>query len=88
VRESSIESILTERVKREGGWAIKLAGSISGLPDRMILYPGGRITFVELKAPGKKPRPLQISMHNKLQRLGFNVHVIDNAKDAREKELT
>ena len=49
-----------------------------GMPDRMILLPGGRIGFVEVKAPGKKPRPLQIKRHGQLRALGFPVFVLDD----------
>ena len=45
----------------------------TGVPDRMILLPGGRIYFVELKAPGKKERPRQRYVQAILQRLGFTV---------------
>lgn len=49
-----------------------------GMPDRMILLPGGRIGFVEVKAPGKKPRPLQVKRHGQLRALGFPVFVLDD----------
>ena len=50
------------------------------MPDRMVLLPNGRICFVEVKAPGEKPRPLQLSRHRLLRRLGFLVYVLDNAE--------
>ena len=46
----------------------------------MILLPGGKIAFAELKAPGKKPRPLQIARHKVLMKLGFRVYVIDSVE--------
>lgn len=48
------------------------------MPDRIILLPGGRMAFAELKAPGKKPRRLQLARHRLLRRLGFRVYVIDS----------
>ena len=68
---------------RARGWlCLKLLSpSMAGLPDRMILTPGGRVYFVELKAPGQKPRRLQESVHNMLRQLGFSVCVLDS-KDA------
>ena len=51
-----------------------------GMPDRMVLLPNGRICFVEVKAPGEKPRPLQLSRHRLLRRLGFPVYVLDDAE--------
>ncbi len=38
----------------------------------------GRITFVELKAPGKKPTPKQLWEHQRLEKLGHEVHVLDS----------
>lgn len=50
---------------------------IDGVPDRIVLLPGGCMAFVEVKAPGEKPRPLQTSRHKLLRRLGFKVYVLD-----------
>lgn len=50
------------------------------MPDRLILLPDGHIGFAELKAPGKKPRPLQLSRHRLLRELGYRVYVIDDPK--------
>lgn len=49
-----------------------------GLPDRIVLLPGGRMGFVEVKAPGKKARPLQESRHELLRSLGYRVYVLDD----------
>ena len=51
--------------------------SFAGMPDRLILMPGGMMAFAELKAPGMKPRALQMARHEMLRRLGFRVYVID-----------
>ena len=50
---------------------------MNGVPDRIVLLPGGRIAFVELKAPGKNLRPLQLKRKRQLERLGFSVYVVD-----------
>ena len=50
------------------------------MPDRLVLLPGGHIGFVEVKAPGEKPRPLQLSRHRRLRQLGFRVYVLDDEK--------
>ena len=52
--------------------------SFSGMPDRLLLFPDGKLAFAEIKAPGRKPRPLQISRIEKLRSLGFKVYVIDS----------
>lgn len=82
MRESSIEKHLVKEVKRLGGWAIKIyCYSFAGLPDRLVLLPKGRLFFVELKAPTKKPSKLQIVVHKRLQKLGFSVWVLDSKHD-------
>ena len=49
-----------------------------GVPDRLALLPDGKMAFVEVKAPGKKPRPLQLSRNRLLRQLGFKVYVLDD----------
>ena len=79
MRESAIEAYLRDRVRQIGGRAYKfISPGNDGVPDRLACFPGGRITFVELKAPGQKPRPLQLVQIDRLQRLGFGVLVIDS----------
>ncbi len=79
MREKDIEQRLIQAVKDRCGLAVKLTSpSLNGLPDRLLLFDGGRIGFVELKASGKKPRPLQVKRIKQLQALGFKVFVVDN----------
>ena len=61
-------------------WKLEVPG-YPGVPDRLMLSTGGRVVFIEFKAPGKKPTPLQAAWHEKLRALGFEVHVIDNVSD-------
>lgn len=76
--EKQIEQKLSLMVKQQGGLALKFVSpSFAGMPDRLVLLPDGIIAFVELKAPGKKPRPLQLARHRLLRSLGFPVYVID-----------
>lgn len=79
MREKSIEEKLTKAVQQNGGvcWKFTSPGT-AGVPDRLLLLPDGRLAFVEVKAPGEQPRPLQRSRHRLLQRLGFRVYVLDN----------
>lgn len=80
--EKVIERKLVERVKKEGGLCIKLLTSqYIGLPDRLCLFPSGRLIFVELKSTGQKPRKIQLCIHNRLRNLGFQVEVIDKEAD-------
>ena len=67
------------------GWCIKLVCThLSGLPDRMCLLPGGRVLFVEVKTTGKKLRLIQKVVRNKIKRLGFEVHTLDNTAKMNE----
>ena len=78
MREKDIEQELAARTKEMEGIAPKfISPGFDGMPDRLVLLPGGRMGFVELKAPGRKPRPLQLVRHRLLRRLGFKVYVID-----------
>lgn len=79
MRERDIEEYLRNQVKKAGGKAYKFVSpGNDGVPDRLVLFPGGRVYFVELKAPGKKPRPLQIKQMRDIAALGCDVRVIDS----------
>lgn len=79
MREKIIEKKLAAAVKKAGGIAPKFVSpSYDGMPDRLVLLPDGIIAFAELKAPGKRPRPLQEARHRLLRSLGFRVYVIDS----------
>lgn len=79
MREKQIEQKLVKAVKAEGGMCPKLVSpGTDGMPDRMVLLPEAHIGFVEVKAPGKEPRPLQVKRHEQLRELGFQVSVLDN----------
>lgn len=81
MNEKQIEHKLTLAVKKAGGIAPKFVSpSFDGMPDRLVLLPDGVIAFVELKAPCKKPRPLQVARHRLLRSLGFRVYVIDSTE--------
>ena len=79
MREKAIEGKLVQMVKATGGIAPKFVSpGFAGMPDRIVLLPDGHIGFVEVKASGEKPRPLQLSRHRLLRRLGFKVYVLDD----------
>ena len=79
MREKVIEQKFREAVRNAGGMAVKFTSpGLDGMPDRLALLPGGRMAFVEVKAPGKKPRLLQEARHRMLRRLGFKVYVLDD----------
>ena len=83
--EKSVERKLVELTKLSGGLCIKLLTyQFTGLPDRMCLFPGGIIIFVELKTTGEKPRKIQLAVHRMLRNLGFRVEVIDAIKGVED----
>ncbi len=80
MREKAIEKKLVMAANRRGGMAVKFTSpGMNGMPDRLVLLPDGRMGFVELKAPGKKPRLVQELRMRQLRRLGFYAVVIDGA---------
>ena len=85
MREKETEQKLKKAVQRHDGIAVKFVSpGYDGMPDRLLLFPGGRMGFVEVKAPGQKPRPLQEARHRMLRTLGFKVYVLDSAEKIGE----
>lgn len=83
--EKLVERKLVELVKINNGMCIKLlCDQLTGLPDRMCLFPNHKIVFVELKTTGRKPKRIQLFMHDKLRALGFRVEVIDSIEGVEQ----
>ena len=83
--EKHIERHFIDALKSIGGKALKFVSpNYAGMPDRLVLMPNGRIFFVELKAPGKKPRKLQLVRHQMLRDFGFKVYVVDSIEKIGE----
>lgn len=77
--EKSVEQKFTKTVKDKGGLALKFVSpNFNGVPDRLVLLPFGKMAFVELKAPKKKMRTLQIKRKRQLESLGFSVYCVDD----------
>ncbi|MFS1519640.1 VRR-NUC domain-containing protein [Bacillus sp. SCS-151] len=77
--ESQLERTLKREVEKVGGQALKWTSpGKAGVPDRIVLLPGGRCVFVEMKAPGKPLRPLQKKRKRELENLGFEVYKLDS----------
>lgn len=76
VRESVVENYLHQRVKALGGWTYKIAPTTAGLPDRMVVLPGGRILLVELKRDDGRLSAVQTVLHEKLASLGVHVFTL------------
>ena len=76
-RERDIEKYLTARVERLGGVAFKFVSpGNDGVPDRLVILPGGRILLVELKASHGRLRPIQVWQQERIRRRGVEVHTV------------
>ena len=74
-----MERKLVRLIRDAGGVALKFVSpGMAGVPDRLVLFPGGRMAFCEVKAPGEKPRPLQVHRMEQLKALGYRVYVVDS----------
>lgn len=83
--EKWLERALADAVAERGGVAVKLTSpGLSGLPDRLVLWPGGRAEFVELKSTGRTLRPLQQLVRDTLERMKFRCTVIDNEEKLKQ----
>lgn len=77
--EKNIEQYLVRKVRETGGKAYKFVSpGNAGVPDRLVIFPSGKVIFVELKAPGKAPTNLQKAKHRELEKLKQRVFVIDS----------
>lgn len=80
--EKHIEQKFKKAVENAGGICLKLdPTTLVGIPDRLAILPGNHIAFIELKAPGKQPRPIQVHRHNQLRAIGCMVRILDNPND-------
>lgn len=79
MQEKTVEAYLVKQVAEHlRGKVMKwVSPGNNGVPDRLVIIPGGRIYFVELKAPGKRPRKLQEYVHKQLREMGCVALVID-----------
>jgi hypothetical protein len=77
--ESRLERRLKREVEKLGGRALKFVSpGCAGVPDRIVLLPGGLLVFVEMKSPGKPLQPLQAKRKRDLEALGFRVYKLDS----------
>lgn len=80
--ESKLERNFYERIRYANGQCIKLyAATVTGIPDRLILMPEGRLWFVELKKEDGRVKPRQKVMHRMLKSMGFKVRILWSKED-------
>lgn len=83
VAERDVERRFRERGNESRALVFKLTSpGNAGVPDRLCVFPDGEVAFVELKAPGGKPRPLQRRVFDKLGHYGHPVTIIDSIEGA------
>lgn len=75
--ERTVENYLKRKAKPWLCLKFTSPGTV-GVPDRIVIAPGGKTFYVEVKAPGKKPRPSQLAIHRKFEKLGHKVFVVDD----------
>lgn len=84
MREKEVEKYLIRKVSSLGGIAFKFVSpGMSGVPDRIVCYQGQSF-FVELKAPGSKPRELQMAMAKRIRTTGMKVYCISNKEQVND----
>ena len=87
MKEKDLERKLVKAVRDSGGLALKfISPNLNGVPDRLLLFMEGKMAFAEVKAPGEKPRPLQVHRMEQLRTLGFRVYVVDS-KEAIQRVI-
>lgn len=85
IMEKDVEAYFGRVVKKHGGYAFKWVSPGSrGIPDRIVLLPGGRIYFVELKRPDGRPSELQKAWAKKIRPLGFTVFFLFSKQQVAE----
>lgn len=77
MREKDLECKLRERIAKAGGRCLKFeAPGNAGVPDRIVVFPGGKIVFLELKTLQGTLRPLQKKWNQELRQLGCDARIL------------
>lgn len=87
MREAALEKKLKKRIEDKGGLCLKwVSPGCTGVPDRIVLLPGGRVIFVEVKRPGVKDgrTPRQKRVAGQLEELGLTVIRMSSMEDIEE----
>lgn len=83
--EKALERRLAGECKKRGWLCLKYSNTqMTGYPDRLVLLPGGRVAWVEVKSRGRRPTAIQLYRHAELRRMGHTVHVVDSVGSIEE----
>lgn len=83
-REAMLEALLFRSVQAMGGMALKLAPTVKGMPDRLVILPMGRMYLIELKADGGKLSPIQKHWHLRAKSMGAEVTVLTGVEEIKD----
>lgn len=84
-RERDIEEWMRKKIEQLGGVFMKwVSPGNDGVPDRVVILPGGAVYFIELKRDGERPRKLQKWQQDRLRKLGCDVRTVEGMKEARQ----
>ena len=78
------ETRLTRAVRRAGALTYKLAPTTAGVPDRLVVWPGGTVDFIEVKASDGEISPIQRERIRDLREHGANVFVLFGHPEVEE----
>jgi len=81
--EKDVEKYLHDRVKKVGGYCMKMENipGFNGIPDRLVLLPGGLVAFVEVKRQDGSLSTIQKYRIQKLKDIGIKVYVAYSKQD-------
>lgn len=82
-KESRAETVFIRRVRALGGQSYRIVPVHAGLPDRLVLLPGGVTCLVELKSETGALRPAQVLFHTRAAAIGHKVYVVRGTVEAR-----
>ena len=84
MEEKRVERLLVEVVKRFGGMCLKFVSpGTSGVPDRVVILPDGKIIFVELKTDVGKLSKIQEHTISEMKKRNADVRVLYGLKDVK-----
>ena len=84
MKERDVEVLLRDGVKQLGGKAYKwVSPGNAGVPDRIVILPGGKVIFVELKQENGRLTRLQKVQQLTLRRMGVAAVTLRGAEDVK-----